>query len=249
MAYGIEILNPSGYLQISDDYPVYVPVLTGTLTGLTSNADGVFSQNISLTSISGLTVENCMIFCRPSSAPTTTTGRLIFTGYGLDPTATSFKVQSHDSGNVEYVVCALAKYATEQSSGAYGLRIWDAGGDLVWSTNLPLFHITTATSASSTGTNGQNLASLGSFSSWTDNIYGLIYPMYKSGQTSSGFFNTHEWGNSGTTQNAACPSIHFYISGGTYYLETIYTWQIEWFNPTTYSSNYTRYYAAGKKGL
>lgn len=149
MAYGIEILNDSGFVQVGEDFPNLMVVASGTTTN-----GGIVNFP------TGLSGSSIFVFAKPTDQ-TTTNGdgqtvvghidrvngkfRLWRTGYvqNASPWYDNFVSCTPDEtvGGIDYVVCTEPSLVADPTE-PYGLEVYNAAGDITFHTSSAVMDIT-----------------------------------------------------------------------------------------------------------
>jgi hypothetical protein len=113
MAYGLEVFNSNGALQLS----------TENLDGITVIDTGTLATSASLT---GVNLETELFFYNKPS-----TGLGSIERSGTDTNATLL----NSGGSIDYILAKLGSNNTPDDSGGYGLEVYNSSAELIYSSN------------------------------------------------------------------------------------------------------------------
>lgn len=133
MSYGFQSINDSSYVQIDSEAPRLCVLTRGTYSGV-NTANATFARPVT-------SVDPPLVFVRPDAGAIQVPLSVWFTGGPGNWTGFSIKasnVQNTMSG--VYFVAAWASMGT----AAYGMRIWDGNGGLVYDSGAPAVIVTFA---------------------------------------------------------------------------------------------------------
>ncbi|RIJ09854.1 hypothetical protein DXT77_15545 [Pseudomonas sp. 91RF] len=134
MNYGFQSINDSSFVQIDSDAPRLCMLTKGSYSGST-NATAVFARAVT-------SADPPIVFIRPTPSGTIQVPISVwFTGGPGNWTGFSMKASSVDATlSGLYFVAAWASMGT----AAYGMRLWDGAGSLVYDSGAPAVVVTFA---------------------------------------------------------------------------------------------------------
>jgi hypothetical protein len=116
MAYGLEVFNSNGALQLS----------TENLDGITVIDTGTLASGSPGGSVSGVNLETELFFY---NKPSTGLGAIQRSGTDTNATFTN------EGGEVDYIIAKLGSNNTPNDSGGYGLEVYNSSAELIYSSN------------------------------------------------------------------------------------------------------------------
>lgn len=133
MSYGFQSINDNSFVQIDSEAPRLCMLTKGSYSG-TTNASGTFARPVT-------SQDPPLVFIRPDAGVIQVPISVWFTGGPGNWTGFTMKasnVTAMLSG--QYFVAAWASMGT----AVYGLRLWGAGGELVYDSGAPAVVVTFA---------------------------------------------------------------------------------------------------------
>lgn len=134
MSYGFQSINDNAFVQIDSEAPRLCVLTKGSYSG-TTNASGVFARPVT-------SPDPPLVFIRPTQTGSIQVPISVwFTGGPGNWTGFSMKASNVDGTlSGQYFVAAWASMGT----AAYGMRLWDQNGGLVYDSGAPAVVVTFA---------------------------------------------------------------------------------------------------------
>lgn len=134
MTYGFQSINDNAFVQIDSEAPRLCVLTKGSYSG-TTNASGVFARAVT-------SQDPPIVFIRPNQTGAIQVPISVwFTGGPGNWTGFTMKASNVDSTlSGQYFVAAWASMGT----AAYGMRLWDGAGTLIYDSGAPAVVVTFA---------------------------------------------------------------------------------------------------------
>ncbi len=133
MSYGFQSINDNSYVQIDSEAPRLCMLTKGSYSG-TTNASGTFARPVT-------SQDPPLVFIRPDQGVIQVPISVWFTGGPGNWTGFTMKASNVTATlSGQYFVAAWASMGT----AAYGMRLWGAGGELVYDSGAPAVVVTFA---------------------------------------------------------------------------------------------------------
>lgn len=252
MAYGLQVFNDSNYLQIADTHPVMQVLKTGTITSWTNSGDA-YTATISS---SGMTLPSnglWQVWVRPSSSADITGVTSGTSAIWWSNAAGGLVINGHQTINMDYIVCGEPRFLDSPPAGNYGLEVYNASAQLIFTSNLPIWKtskIILNYVTDSMGTGGGY--TIESSTNWSNISYGLVSQCFRTSKTEGFNAAGHTWSTS-VNLHFAGPGIWFRKISSTFYHSIKYTWHFNTGNTFAgardVDNNGRMYFFAGVPGL